>query len=62
MVDILEPSLRERLNPIIFDDLLTIGRADLPWMELHKKTILISGGSGFLASYLVQSLLLLIIF
>lgn len=59
MIANIEASLRERINPIIFEDLLTIGRADLPWIELHKKTILISGGSGFLASYLVQSLLLL---
>jgi nucleoside-diphosphate-sugar epimerase len=51
--------LKERLNPVVLEDMLIISRAALPWEKLNKKTVLITGGSGFLASYLVQSLLVI---
>ena len=44
-------------NPIVGDDLDFIASANLPWAALSNKKILISGGSGFLAAYLVKSLL-----
>lgn len=44
-------------NSIIRADLEHIVAADLPWSKLSSTTILITGGSGFLASYLVKSLL-----
>ena len=44
-------------NPIVGDDLAFIASANLPWAALSNKKILISGGSGFLAAYLVKSLL-----
>jgi nucleoside-diphosphate-sugar epimerase len=50
-------NLKSALNPIILEDLLEIGSAHLPWGDLDRKTILITGGSGFLASYMAQSLL-----
>jgi nucleoside-diphosphate-sugar epimerase len=53
----IENHLKRVLNPIILEDLLEIGSAHLPWGELDGKTVLITGGSGFLASYIVQSLL-----
>lgn len=46
-------------NPIIKEDLMRIASAPLPWESLHNKSILITGGGGFLASYLVKSLLVL---
>lgn len=44
-------------NPIISSDIRTIASTALDWSQLKQKVILITGGSGFLASYLVKSLL-----
>jgi len=44
-------------NPIIREDLARIGAVNLQWEDLLNKTVLISGGGGFLAAYLVKSLL-----
>ena len=42
---------------ILLEDFLFISCADLPFNQLKNKTILISGASGFIASYLVKCLL-----
>lgn len=44
-------------NNVIRNDMEKIGAADLPWEQFHKKTVMVSGGAGFLAAYLVQALL-----
>ena len=44
-------------NLIIREDLNSIVAADLPWGKLQNKTVLITGGGGFLASYFVKALL-----
>lgn len=46
-------------NPIISADLEQIIKADLPWMNLYGKTILVTGANGFLPAYMVKTLLLL---
>jgi len=44
-------------NPVIREDLERIATAKLPWEDLRDKTVLVTGGGGFLAAYLVKSLL-----
>lgn len=44
-------------NPVIREDLERIASAKLPWEDLRDKTVLVTGGGGFLAAYLVKSLL-----
>jgi UDP-glucuronate decarboxylase len=44
-------------HPVIEDDLRRIVSAPLPWHELSGKTILVSGASGMLPAYMVETLL-----
>lgn len=46
-------------NSIIESDLKFITNADLPWESFKGKTVLISGASGFLPAYMVETLLYL---
>jgi len=45
------------INPVTREDLERIVSAALPWERLRDKTVLITGGGGFLASYLVKTLI-----
>lgn len=45
------------INKIIKEDVDNIVNSELPWEKFRNKTILISGASGLLASYLVYTLL-----
>lgn len=46
-------------NTVIDNDIRNIVEKDLPWHKLAKKTVLISGANGFLAAYMVKTLLYL---
>jgi UDP-glucuronate decarboxylase len=46
-------------NKVVDEDLKYIASADLNWRDLDGKTVLITGASGFLPSYLVEMLLYL---
>lgn len=45
------------VNSVIREDLERIASSALPWERLRDKTVLITGGGGFLASYLVKTLI-----
>lgn len=47
------------MNKILREDVTNILSASLPWHQLNKKIILVTGGAGFLASYIVETLLAL---
>jgi UDP-glucuronate decarboxylase len=44
-------------NKIIQEDIEFIYNSNLPWNEFRSKTILITGANGFIASYMVETLL-----
>ena len=44
---------------MILEDMLSITGRDLPWSQLRGKTVLITGASGFLPAYMVETLLFL---
>ena len=54
----IEPTITlPEANPIIKADLERIASVTLPWRVLSDKTVLVTGGGGFLAAYLIKSLL-----
>ena len=54
----IEPTITlPEANPIIRADLERIASVTLPWRGLRDKTVLVTGGSGFLGAYLIKSLL-----
>jgi nucleoside-diphosphate-sugar epimerase len=44
-------------NPIMEKDLEQIASAALPWERLANQVVMVTGGGGFLASYLIKALL-----
>ncbi len=46
-------------HPIVEEDLQKIVSFDLPWNRLFGKTVLVSGANGFVAAYMVETLLYL---
>ena len=46
-----------RENSIIEADIHDITSLELPWSQLSDKTVMVTGGGGFLASYLIKTLL-----
>lgn len=52
-----EVSLSTTRHPVVAEDLRRILSSRLPWDTLFGKTILISGASGFVPSYMLETLL-----
>jgi UDP-glucuronate decarboxylase len=48
-----------RANSIVEEDVETIVQSPLPWDLLNDATVLVTGGAGFIASYIVETLLFL---
>ena len=46
-------------NQLIIEDLKRIASAKLPWDGMRDKIICVTGGGGFLAAYLIKSLLII---
>ena len=46
-------------HAIVEEDLRAITSCDLPWSAFHGKTVVVSGASGFLPAYMVETLLYL---
>lgn len=55
----MKPGLSDHPNPIIADDIDQVVSSDLDWGQFAGCTVLVAGGSGFLPSYLVETLLAL---
>ncbi len=49
----------KKRKSVIENDLAWIASANLPWEKLAGKTVFVSGGSGFLPAYLVETILFL---
>lgn len=45
------------MNQIVKNDIKRISDSKLNWDKLDKKSILITGATGFIGSFLVQSIL-----
>jgi len=46
-----------REHALVLEDFATIQSSELPWCDLRGKRVLVTGAGGFLASFLVKSLL-----
>lgn len=47
------------MHPVIEEDLANIIALDLDWIRFRNKTVLVTGAAGMLASYMVETLLML---
>lgn len=54
----MEYSVENQLHPYIYEDVLCVANAKLPWEQLKNKTVLITGAAGFIGYYLTMSLLI----
>ena len=50
--------VENHLHPYVFEDIKTITDSNINWPCLCNKTVLITGGNGFIAFYLVCAMLI----
>ena len=48
----------DNLHEYVYQDILSVADAELPWTKLQNKTVLITGANGFIAYYLTLSMLI----
>lgn len=50
--------IKKLIHEYIYNDILTVADADLPWDKMKDKTILITGAGGFIGYYLTMAMLI----
>lgn len=48
----------ETVERFIYDDILSVANADIPWDRLHGKTLMLTGAAGFIGYYLTTAMLI----
>lgn len=51
-------NVKNHLHPYIYEDIKTITESKIDWPRLKDKTVFITGGSGFIAFYIVCAILI----
>ena len=50
--------IKDHVGANLYADLREIASADIDWTKLKNKTVLITGANGFIAYYMIMSMLL----
>ena len=51
-------TIKELVSELVYTDVESVTDRDLPWEELNKKTVLVTGANGFISYYVVLALLM----
>ena len=51
-------TIKELVSELVYTDVESVTDRDLPWEELNKKTVLVTGATGFISYYVVLALLM----
>ena len=51
-------NVSNHLHPYVYDDIKKVSDSDIDWQRFCNKTVLITGGNGFIAFYIVCALLI----
>ena len=51
-------TIKELVSELVYTDVESVTDRDLPWEELNKKTVLVTGANGFISYYMVLALLM----
>lgn len=54
----MEYKVNSLIHSYIYDDVLAVANSDLDWNKMKNKTVLITGGAGFIGYYLTTALLI----
>ena len=51
-------SVKNHLHPYVYQDVKTVSESNIDWPRLNNKTVFVTGGSGFIAFYIICALLI----